>query len=67
MKKSILILLVYVWMQSLSAQTLEPKLYANTPIGLNALLVGYGYSEGAMPDNLSLGLDNPNLNINTLF
>lgn len=65
MKKSILILLVYVWMQSLSAQTLEPKLYANTPIGLNALLVGYGYSEGAMPDNLSLGLDNPNLNINS--
>ncbi len=49
----------------INAQTLEPKLYANIPIDLNFLLVGYGHSQGAIPDNLSLGLDNPNLNINS--
>lgn len=55
-------------MQALNAQTLEPKLYANIPIGLNFLLIGYGYSTGAIPENLSLGLEDPNLNINsTLF
>jgi hypothetical protein len=64
MKKSITLLLVFVWIQSLWAQTLEPKLYANLPIGLNVLLVGYGHSEGAIPGNQALGLENPNLNIN---
>ena len=49
----------------INAQTLEPKLYANIPIDLNFLLLGYGHSQGAIPDNLSLGLDNPNLNINS--
>ena len=67
MKKSIIVLLVFIWMQSLSAQTLEPKLYANIPIGLNVLLVGYGHSQGAIPGNLSLGLVNPNLKINSAF
>ena len=65
MKKSITLLLVFVWIQSLWAQTLEPKLYANLPIGLNVLLIGYGHSEGAIPGNQTLGLENPNLNINS--
>ncbi|MCK5664169.1 MAG: transporter [Thiotrichaceae bacterium] len=51
----------------LHAHTLEPKLYANLPIGLNVLLVGYGHSEGAIPENTSLGLTDPNLNINSTF
>jgi len=53
--------------QSLHAQTLEPKLYANIPIALNFLLIGYGHSEGAIPENTSLGLEDPNLNINSTF
>ncbi len=28
------------------AQELEPRLYQNAPVGLNALVVGYGYSAG---------------------
>ncbi len=67
MKKYSIVLLVFTWMQLLNAQTLEPKLYANIPIGLSFLLVGYGYSEGAIPDNLSLGLEDPNLNIHSTF
>ena len=67
MKNSILSLLLLLCMQSLNAQTLEPKLYANIPTGLNFLLLGYGYSSGAIPENASLGLEDPNLNINSSF
>jgi len=31
---------------SLPAQDLEPRLYQNAPVGLNGLVVGYGYSAG---------------------
>ena len=29
-----------------SAQDLEPRAYANTPVGMNFAIVGYGYNEG---------------------
>ena len=65
MKKTILILLLLVAVRSLNAQVLEPKLYANLPIGFNVLLVGVGHSEGAIPENAFLGLENPDLHINS--
>jgi len=52
---------------SLHAQTLEPKLYANIPTGINVFLLGYGHSQGAIPENATLGLEDPNLNINSAF
>ena len=67
MKKSILLLLFFIGLQSLSVQTLEPKLYANIPIGLNVLLVGVSHSEDAIPESQFLGLEEPNLNINRAF
>ena len=67
MKKILLALWIFIPGQFTFAQTLEPKLYANLPIGLNVLLVGYGHSEGAIPENSSLGLEEPNLNINSAF
>jgi hypothetical protein len=30
------------------AQNLEPRVYSNTPVGMNFLLVGYQYAEGAL-------------------
>ena len=51
----------------LNTQTLEPKLYANIPIGLNVLLLGYGHSQGAIPESQAIGLEEPNLNINSTF
>ena len=33
---------------SAHAQQLEPRSYTNTPVGLNFLLVGYGYTEGSI-------------------
>jgi hypothetical protein len=32
--------------RSVHAQALEPRSYANTPVGINFLLLGYGYTEG---------------------
>lgn len=65
MKKLISIILFFISIQSLTAQTLEPKLYANTPLGVNVLFMGYGHTQGAIPENQSLGLENPNLKINS--
>ena len=28
------------------AQALEPRSYVNTPVGINFLLLGYGYTDG---------------------
>lgn len=67
MTKKISITLLLLSVQPLTAQTLEPKLYANTPVGVNVLFTGVGYSEGAIPENQSLGLENPNLKINSAF
>jgi len=67
MKKSVKFLLLFLWVQSLHAQTLEPKLYDNIPVDLNFILLGYGHSSGAIPENVSLGLTEPNLNINSAF
>lgn len=65
MKKSFSIILFFISIQFLPAQTLEPKLYANTPIGVNAVMIGAGHTQGALPENQSLGLDDPNLKINS--
>jgi len=67
MKYSINILLLFIAVQTLSAQTLEPKLYANTPVGVNVLFTGVGHTQGAIPENQSLGLEDPNLKINSAF
>jgi hypothetical protein len=54
-------------MEMLTAQSLEPKLYANAPVGVNVLFMGYGRTQGAIPENTSLGLEDPNLKINSVF
>ncbi len=40
-----------------SAQELEPRLYQNAPIGLNGLVVGYGYSAGNFLVDSSLPIE----------
>lgn len=67
MKRSLFCILICLSAQSASAQTLEPKLYANTPIGANALLIGYGRTQGAIPESPALELEDPNLKINSAF
>lgn len=46
------------------AQDLEPRAYSNTPVGMNFLLVGYQYSEGALLFDPALPIDDANANVN---
>src|SRR5512147_2837678 len=46
------------------AQDLEPRLYANTPVGLNFLIAGYVYSHGGLATDPALPLKDADLQIN---
>lgn len=41
-----------------SAQDLEPRLYSNTPVGLNFLVAGYVYTTGGVVTDPSIALEN---------
>ena len=62
--RAIVFLLLYTT-GLLQAQTLEPRLYANVPVGMNFLIVGAGYSQGALESSPELELEDPNLNVRT--
>jgi hypothetical protein len=36
------------------AQDIEPRAYSNAPIGVNFLIAGYAFTEGAVPFDASL-------------
>jgi outer membrane putative beta-barrel porin/alpha-amylase len=46
-------------------QDLEPRLYANAPIGLNFAVAGYAYSSGAVTADPSVPLDNANVDVHS--
>jgi hypothetical protein len=46
------------------AQNLEPRVYANAPEGMNFLLVGYQYSQGALLFDPALPVDNAEAKVN---
>lgn len=43
------------------AQDIEPRAYSNAPVGVNFLLAGYAYTEGALPFDASLPVKNAQL------
>ncbi len=47
------------------AQNLEPRSYSNTPVGLNFLIAGYGYSEGKVAFDPSLPIADAQFRTNT--
>ena len=47
------------------AQDLEPRAYANTPIGMNFLLAGYAYSTGTVGADPAVPLTDTHVNIHT--
>jgi len=47
------------------AQNLEPRSYANTPIGLNFLVAGYAYTEGKVAFNPTLPIADAQFHSNT--
>jgi len=49
----------------LHAQSLEPRSYTDTPIGLNFLIAGYGYTQGKVAFNPTLPIANAQFHSNT--
>jgi outer membrane putative beta-barrel porin/alpha-amylase len=47
------------------AQELEPRLYANAPVGLNFAIAGYGYTTGGVVADPSVSLDNANIDVHS--
>jgi hypothetical protein len=52
---------------SARAQHLEPRAYANTPVGMNFLIAGYTYSTGGLATDPALPLTNAQLEIHAPF
>jgi len=50
-----------------SAQDLEPRTYANTPVGLNFLIAGYAYSSGGVATDPAIPLENASIDAHTTF
>ena len=48
-------------LSTVQAQEIEPRAYSNAPIGVNFLIAGYAYTEGAVPFDASLPIKNANL------
>ena len=47
------------------AQDIEPRQYANTPVGVNFLVYGYAYTQGGLSSDPSLPLTKPDLDTNS--
>jgi hypothetical protein len=47
------------------AQDIEPRLYSNTPVGVNFLITGYTYTEGGVAFDPSLPVSKPQLDTNS--
>ena len=50
-----------------SAQDLEPRAYANTPVGLNFLILGYGYTQGDVSFDASVPIEDAKLTAHSGF
>jgi hypothetical protein len=48
-----------------AAQDLEPRSYANTPVGINFLVAAYAYSMGGLSTDPSLPLENAELDVHS--
>src|SRR5262245_7416026 len=48
------------------AQSLEPRAYANAPVGLNFLIAGYAYSTGGVAFDPSVPLENGHARVNAV-
>jgi hypothetical protein len=50
---------------TVEAQELEPRAYANAPVGLNFLILGYGYSQGDVAFDSSAPIENAKLTVHS--
>jgi hypothetical protein len=47
------------------AQELEPRAYTNTPIGMNFLILGYGYTQGDVAVDTSVPIEDGKITVHT--
>ncbi|MGY6276072.1 transporter [Methylomonas sp. MgM2] len=52
---------------SARAQDIEPRAYANTPVGLNFLVAGYGYTGGGVAIDPSLPVENAEVRVDSVL
>lgn len=50
---------------SAKGQDLEPRTYANTPVGLNFLIAGYGYTAGGVATDPALPIENTHIELHS--
>jgi hypothetical protein len=48
------------------AQELEPRLFSNSPVGMNFLIVGYAYSQGGLSFDPALPIEDAKLQIHSI-
>lgn len=53
------------YLSGLHAQDLEPRAYANLPVGMNFIVTGYGYSEGGVATDQTVPFENAELKVHT--
>jgi hypothetical protein len=62
-----LVVLTLAGAAAVEAQDLEPRAYANTPVGMNFLLAGYTYTQGDVSFESSLPIEDADLTIHSTF
>ncbi|WP_303902458.1 transporter [Thiohalomonas denitrificans] len=67
MLKPALLLLAAMTASALQAQELEPRSYANLPVGTRFLLTGYSYSEGGILADPAVRLENADAKVHAGF
>jgi len=50
---------------AIHAQDIEPRAYANTPVGLNFLIAGYGYTGGGVAFDPALPIENAKVKVDS--
>src|SRR2546427_12490775 len=53
--------------RSAHAQSLEPRSYVNTPVGINFLLLGYGYTQGEVGFDASTPITDARVHVHAGF
>jgi hypothetical protein len=66
-KAALIVLALAAAVPSAHAQDLEPRAYANTPTGLNFVILGYAYAQGDVATDPSVPLTNADLDVHTTF
>jgi hypothetical protein len=59
----VMVIIVLAAGATVEAQDLEPRAYANAPVGLNFLMLGYGYSQGDVAFDSSAPIEDAKLTV----